>query len=192
MATTTPMRHDTHSTTAQGTWSTKRIAVTALLCAVSLVCTLMLEFPIIPGINWLQYDPSAIIALLAGFAFGPATGAVVSILPYLVHLATMSGVYGTIMAILATFTLVMPASLIYSHDRSLRGAILGLVVGAVVCLAACIVGNILITPLYMDISVQGVIDTIVPILLPFNLAKIAINCVVTVLIYKPVTKVLSA
>ena len=39
---------------------------------------------------------------------------------------------------------------------------------------------------------QGVIDTIVPILLPFNLAKIAINCVVTVLIYKPVTKVLSA
>ncbi len=192
MATTTPMRHDTHSTTAQGTWSTKRIAVTALLCAVSLVCTLMLEFPIIPGINWLQYDPSAIIALLAGFAFGPATGAVVSILPYLVHLATMSGVYGAIMAILATFTLVMPASLIYSHDRSLRGAILGLVVGAVVCLAACIVGNILITPLYMDISVQGVIDTIVPILLPFNLAKIAINCVVTVLIYKPVTKVLSA
>ena len=192
MATTTPMRHDTHSTTAQGTWSTKRIAVTALLCAVSLVCTLMLEFPIIPGINWLQYDPSAIIALLAGFAFGPATGAVVSILPYLVHRATMSGVYGTIMAILATFTLVMPASLIYSHNRSLRGAILGLVVGAVVCLVACIVGNILITPLYMDISVQGVIDTIVPILLPFNLAKIAINCVVTVLIYKPVTKVLSA
>ena len=192
MATTTPMRHDTHSTTAQGTWSTTRIAVTALLCAVSLVCTLMLEFPIIPGINWLQYDPSAIIALLAGFAFGPATGAVVSILPYLVHLATMSGVYGTIMAILATFTLVMPASLIYSHNRSLRGAILGLVVGAVVCLVACIVGNILITPLYMDISVQGVIDTIVPILLPFNLAKIAINCVVTVLIYKPVTKVLSA
>ena len=116
MATTTPMRHDTHSTTAQGTWSTKRIAVTALLCAVSLICTLMLEFPIIPGINWLQYDPSAIIALLAGFAFGPATGAVVSILPYLVHLATMSGVYGTIMAILATFTLVMPASLIYSPN----------------------------------------------------------------------------
>ena len=192
MATTTPMRHDNHSTTAQGTWSTKRIAVTALLCAVALVCTLMLEFPIIPGVNWLKYDPSAIIALLAGFAFGPATGAVVSILPYLVHLATMSGVYGVIMAILATFTLVMPASLIYSHDRSLRGAILGLVVGAVVCLAACILGNILITPLYMDISTQGVIDTIVPVLLPFNLAKIAINCVVTVLVYKPVTKVLSA
>lgn len=192
MATTTPMRHDNHSTTAQGAWSTRRIAVTALLCAVSLVCTLMLEFPIIPGVNWLQYDPSGIIALLAGFAFGPATGAVVSILPYLVHLATMSGIYGTIMAILATFTLVMPASLIYSHNRSLRGAILGLVVGAIVCLAACILGNILITPLYMDISVQGVIDTIVPVLLPFNLAKIAINCVVTVLVYKPVTKVLSA
>lgn len=193
MATTTPMRHDAHSTTAQGSWSTKRIAVTALLCAVALVCTLVLEFPIIPGIEWLKYDPSAIVALLAGFAFGPATGAVVSVLPYLVHLATMSGVYGMIMAVLATFSLVMPASLVYRRDTTLRGAILGLVMGAVVCLAACILGNIVITPLYMpEMSTQAVIDTIVPALLPFNLAKIGINCVVTALVYKPVTKVLSA
>ena len=34
--------HDTHSTTAQGGWSTKRIAVTALFCALAAVCTLFI------------------------------------------------------------------------------------------------------------------------------------------------------
>jgi riboflavin transporter FmnP len=61
-------------------------------------------------------------------------------------------------------------------------------VGAVVCLAACIGGNLVVTPLYSAVSVDQVAAMIVPILLPFNLLKIAINCVVTFLVYKSVSK----
>ena len=191
MAASSLSRHDTHSTTNQGSgWSTKRIAVTALFCALAAIATLFLEFPLIPGVEWLKYDPSGIVALIAGFAFGPATGAVVSVLPYLVHLATASGVYGVIMAVLATFSLVMPASLVYQRNTTLKGAITGMVVGAVVCLAACIVGNLVVTPFYAGMPVEAVAALIVPALLPFNIAKIALNCVVTALIYKPVTKAL--
>ena len=120
MATNSSARHDTHSTTASSGWSTKRIAVTALFCAVAAICTLFIEFPILPGVTFLKYDPSAIAALIAGFAYGPATGIVVSVLPYLVHLATESGIYGTIMAIIATLTLVLPASLIYQRNTHSR------------------------------------------------------------------------
>ena len=88
MATISNSRHDTHATTATGGWSTKRIATTALFCAVAAIATLFLEFPILPGVTFLKYDPSAIVALVAGFAFGPGTGALVSVLPYLLHLAT--------------------------------------------------------------------------------------------------------
>ena len=191
MAASSLSRHDTHSTTNQGSgWSTKRIAVTALFCALAAIATLFLEFPLIPGVEWLKYAPSGIVALIAGFAFGPATGAVVSVLPYLVHLATASGVYGVIMAVLATFSLVMPASLVYQRNTTLKGAITGMVVGAVVCLAACIVGNLVVTPFYAGMPVEAVAALIVPALLPFNIAKIALNCVVTALIYKPVTKAL--
>lgn len=193
MATSTVNRHDTHSTTQQnGAWSTKRIAVTALFCALAAICTLFLEFPILPGVEWLKYDPSGIIALVAGFAFGPAVGTIVSILPYLVHLATSGGFYGMIMAMLATLALTLPASLVYRKNTTLKGAILGLVLGAVVCLAIVLLANIVITPLYMPtMGVDAVIAMIVPILLPFNLLKIVINCVVTVLIYKPITKALA-
>ena len=184
-------RHDSHSTTAQGSgWSTKRIAVTALFCAVAAICTLFLEFPILPGVPFLKYDPSAIIALIAGFAFGPATGVAVSIISYLPHIATSSGIYGMVMAIIATLSLVLPASLIYKRNTTFKGALIGMCVGAVVCLACCILANLVVTPLFMGTSTEDVVKMIVPALLPFNVAKIAINCVVTALIYKPVTKAL--
>ena len=184
-------RHDAHATTEQGAgWSTKRIAITALLCAVSAICTLFLEFPIIPGVTFLKYDPSAIIALIAGFAFGPATGAIVSTVSYLPHFATESGLYGVIMAIIATLSLVLPASLIYQRDTSMRGALVGMGVGAVVCLVCCILANIVVTPIYMGAPREAVIAMIVPTLIPFNALKIAINCAVTALVYKPVSKAL--
>lgn len=191
MAASSMPRHDTHSTTEQGSgWSTKRIAVTALFCAVAAICTLFVEFPIIPGIDWLKYDPSGIVALVAGFAFGPATGAVVSIISYLPHLATASGFWGMLMAMVATLSLVLPASLVYQHDTTRRGAIVGLVVGAVVCLACTILANVVVTPVYAHMSTADVVALIVPVLLPFNALKVAINCVVTALVYKPVTKAL--
>lgn len=192
MATNSSARHDTHSTTASSGWSTKRIAVTALFCAVAAICTLFIEFPILPGVTFLKYDPSAIAALIAGFAYGPATGIVVSMLPYLVHLATESGIYGTIMAIIATLTLVLPASLIYQRNTTMRGAITGLVVGGVVCLACCILANIVITPIYMGAPREAVVAMIVPTLLPFNVLKIALNCVITAFVYKPISKALES
>lgn len=189
---TSPTRHDTHSTTAGGSWSTKRIAVTALFCAVAAICTLFIEFPILPGVTFLKYDPSAIVALVAGFAFGPATGAIVSTLPYLVHLATQSGIYGTFMAIVATLTLVVPASLVYQRNTTMRGAITGMIVGGIVCLVCCILANIVVTPIYMGAPRDAVIDMIVPTLLPFNVLKIVLNCVITILVYKPISKALEA
>ena len=183
--------HDTHSTTAQGGWSTKRIAVTALFCALAAVCTLFIEIPLLPGVPWLQYDPSGIVALVAGFVFGPAVGATVSIISYLPHIATASGFWGMVMAMLATFSLVMPASLIYQKHTTMKGAIAGMVVGAVVSVLCCIVGNLIVTPIYAGMTTEQVAALIVPALLPFNAAKVLINCVVCGLIYKPVTKALA-
>ena len=189
---TTGMRHDNHSTTSQGAWSTKRIATTALLCALSLICTMFIQFPIIPVVPYLMYDPSGAVALVASFAFGPATGAIVSTLPNLVHVASAGGVWGTLMAVLASATLVVPAALVYRRDTTRRGAAIGMALGAVASLAACILGNIVVTPLYTNVTTEQVIGMIVPALLPFNLAKIAINCTLGALVYKPVSKALAA
>lgn len=191
MATSTHASHNAHSTTAGGAWSTRRIAVTALFCALSFILTFV-EIPIFPPAPWLTYDPSGIVAFVAALVFGPSTGAVVVILPWVLRTFVTFNVYGHIMAILANVALVVPAALIARRTAGARGLVVGMLVGAVISLVACILGNLVITPLYTAVSVEDVIAMIVPILLPFNLLKIVINCVVTALIQKPVSQVVSA
>lgn len=183
--------HDTHSTTVGGTWSTRRIAVTALFCALAFVLTFV-EIPIFPPAPWLMYDPSGIVAFVAALAFGPSTGAVVAVLPWVLKTLFSFNPYGHVMAILAGLTLVLPAALIARRVSGPRGLALGMLVGAAASVVACVLGNIVITPLYTAVSTADVIAMIVPILLPFNLIKVVINCVVTALVQKPVSQALSA
>ena len=188
MATTTS-HHDTHATTAQGSWSTKRIAVTALFCALAAVCTLFIEIPLLPAVPWLMYDPSGIVCLVAGFAFGPSAAAIVSILGFLPHLFTNP--WGTLMAVLVALALSVPAALIYRRHRSRMSAIIGILVGSVIALVAVLAANLVITPMYAHMTMQQVAALIVPVLLPFNIIKFVLNGVITFLIYKPVSTLLN-
>ena len=97
--------------------------------------------------------------------------------------------YGTIMAILVAEAHVIPAALIYRRNQTRTGAIVGIVVGAVVAIGAAIVGNIIITPLYTPTTMADVVGLIVPVLLPFNALKAALNSVVTVLVYKSISQI---
>lgn len=191
MATSTHVSHDTHSTTAGGAWSTRRIATTALFCALAFVLTFV-EIPIFPPAPWLEYDPSGIVAFVAGLLFGPSTGAIVVVLPWVLKTLFSFNPYGHLMAVVAGLTLIVPAVVIARRLGGARGLAVGMLVGAVVSLAACILGNIVVTPLYTDTTAEGVVAMIVPILLPFNLIKVVLNCVVTALIQRPVSQVVSA
>ena len=189
-STHTHVSHDTHSTTAGGAWSTRRIATTALFCALAFVLTFV-EVPIFPPAPWLMYDPSGIVAFVAALVFGPSTGAIVAVLPWVLKTLFSFNPWGHLMAIVAGVALCVPAALVARRVGGTRGLVAGMVVGAVVALAACVLGNIVVTPLYTAVSTADVIAMIVPILLPFNALKIVINCVVTALIQKPISQVVS-
>ncbi|HIZ46507.1 MAG TPA: ECF transporter S component [Candidatus Olsenella pullistercoris] len=191
MAMSTHSAHSSHSTSSQsGSWSTRRIATTALLCALSFVLTFV-EFPIFPPAPWLMYDPSGIVAFVAALAFGPSTGAVAVVLPWVLKTLFSFNPWGHLMAIVAGVALCVPAALVARRVQGPRGLALGMALGAVCSLVACVIGNIIVTPLYTAVSVTDVIAMIVPVLLPFNAIKIALNCVVTVLVSKPVAQIVS-
>lgn len=171
-----------------GRWSTRRIAVYALFVALAMAVS-FIEFPLIPGVPWLKYDPSGIVGLVAGFAFGPAAAVIVSVLGFVPHV--FADPWGTLMAVAVALALSVPAALIYRRMRTRRGALLGIIVGAVVALAVAIVGNLIITPIYANMTVEQVAALIVPALLPFNIAKLAVHGVVTFIIYKPISNLLN-
>ncbi|MBT1176623.1 ECF transporter S component [Bifidobacterium callimiconis] len=181
---------DTHSTGVadSGRWSTKRIAVYALFVALAMV-TSFIELPIFPAAPYLKYDPSGIVCLIAGFAFGPSAAVIVSVLGFVPHM--FGDPWGSIMAIAVALALSVPASLIYKRWKTRKGAAAGILVGAVVALTIAIVGNLLITPIYAHMTVAQVAAMIVPVLLPFNLLKFVIHGIVTFLIYKPISDLLN-
>lgn len=180
----------THATGVadSGRWSTRRIAVYALFVALSMAVS-FIEFPLIPGVPWLKYDPSGIVCLVAGFAYGPAAAVLVSVLGFVPHV--FADPWGSLMAIAVALAMSMPAALVYRRLRTRRGALIGIIAGAVVALAVAIIGNLLVTPIYADMTVEQVAAMIVPALLPFNLAKLAVHGVVTFLIYKPISNLLN-
>lgn len=171
-----------------GRWSTKRIAMYALFVALSMAVSFV-EFPIVPGVEWLKYDPSGIVSLVAGFAYGPAAAVIVSVLGFLPHLFTNP--WGTLMAVLVALALSVPAALIYRRNKARKGAVIGIIVGAIAALAVAIVGNMIVTPFYAHMTTAQVVALIVPALLPFNALKFTIHGVVTFLIYKPISNLLN-
>lgn len=171
-----------------GRWSTKRIAMYALFVALSMAVSFV-EFPIVPGVEWLKYDPSGIVSLVAGFAYGPAAAVIVSVLGFLPHLFTNP--WGTLMAVFVALALSVPAALIYRRNKTRKGAVIGIIVGAIAALAMAIVGNIIVTPFYAHMTTAQVVALIVPALLPFNALKFTIHGVVTFLIYKPISNLLN-
>ena len=171
-----------------GRWSTKRIAMYALFVALSMAVSFV-DFPIMPGVEWLKYDPSGIVSLVAGFAYGPAAAVIVSVLGFLPHLFTNP--WGTLMAVLVALALSVPAALIYRRNKTRKGAVIGIIVGAIVALVVAIVGNLIVTPFYAHMTTAQVVALIVPALLPFNALKFTIHGVITFLIYKPISNLLN-
>ena len=170
-----------------GRWSTRRIAMYALFVALAMV-TSFIEFPITP-VTWLKYDPSGIVCLIAGFAYGPAAAAIVSVLGFVPHM--VANPWGSLMAVLVALFLSVPAAFIYRKIRTRKGAAIGILVGAVLAIVVALVSNLIVTPIYAHMTYQAVAAMILPILLPFNVAKMAIHAVITFLIYKPISNLLS-
>ncbi len=177
-------RHATGAAT--GSWTPRNVAVCALFTALALVLSFV-ELPIFPAAPYLKYDPSGVIGLVAGLAFGPGIGAVVAVLPWVVHLFVEP--FGAIMALFCSVATVVPAALIYRAKPFKGGLVLALVVSGALALVAAIIGNLVITPLYSGMPVEGVVAIIVPILIPFNLLKICINAVLAALALLPVSAI---
>ena len=117
---------------------------------------------------------------------------IVSIIVSLIEMVTISstGPIGLLMNVLSTCAFVVPAALFYRARRKFSNAVIGLVLGIVCMAIVMILWNWLITPLYMGVPRETVVSMLLPVFLPFNLIKGAINAAVTLLIYNPIVTAL--
>lgn len=174
--------HSTNRPTKKG-WSTARIALYALFVALGITLSFFaIPFPPLP---FLKYDFSGVICLIAAFAYGPAAGVTVSILTYVPHL--FSNPVGALMNMAVMILFSLTATLIYQRNKTRPRAALGLVVGGILATILALLLNLVVTPLYYHVNVMQYVGMIIPFYLPFNLAKMGLNAVITFLCYKPVS-----
>jgi len=164
----------------------KKLTALAVFAALAYV----IHFIHIP-VSFLNLDFKDVIMTVAGMYFGPVSGVVVAILVPLLEFPTSeTGIYGLIMNLISSITFVGVASLIYKFKRTLTGAIVALVAAAMSMTAVMMVANLFITPFYMGVSREAVVNLIPTMLLPFNAIKSILNASLTLCVYKPMTNIL--
>lgn len=171
-------------------WDTRQLVTMALMCAIGVLLS-FIEFPLLPGVTWLKYDASAMPAMVCGFAYGPGAGLAVGVVGAILHGILMADFSGALMNILVVAGLVVPAAIVYKRMHTWKGAIIGLVISVIAATIMAILGNLVVTPLYLGVPLEAVVDMIIPILIPFNLAKAGINSVLTVIVYKAISNLIT-
>lgn len=173
------------------TEKTARLAKMAMLAAISLALMLLIRIPY-PLFPQLVYDPADIPILISTFAFGPLAGLSITFVVSFIQafLLAGDGIIGFFMHMMATGSFVLVAGLIYKRHKTKKTAVLALAVGSLIMTVIMVGWNLIVTPLYIGVPVQAIIAMVLPIFLPFNLLKAAINSVITFLIYKPIARFL--
>ncbi len=165
----------------------KKITVIALFCALSFIVSMILPIKV----SFLTLDLKDAVSAICGMFFGPAAGlACATIVPFIEFTYSDTGVYGLVMNLLSSIAFVGISSLIYKYKHSIVGAVLALACGAVATVAAMSVANLYITPYYMGVSREQVAELLPKLIMPFNLVKAALNSSLTMLLYKPISRLL--
>lgn len=166
----------------------RKLSVTALFCTIAFLMTFIFRFKV----SFLTFDFKDAVIAVAAFLYGPLYGALSAVAVALLEFISVSdtGVYGLIMNALSSVTFALTCGIIYRCKRTFGGAVMAAVFSVLSVTGVMLIANIFITPFYMGVLRNEIIEMIPALLLPFNLAKSLINASATMLIYKPVTTAL--
>ncbi len=170
---------------------THRLTLMAMFAALAYIVMVVGRIPI-STVSFLKYDPKDMVLVICGFILGPMPALLVTLVVSLIEMLTVSstGIIGMIMNVLGSAGFACTAAAVYKRRHSLKGAALGLVLGVAVMVGLMLLWNYFITPYYMGYPREAIAAMLVPVFLPFNLIKSALNAAIAMLIYKPVSRAL--
>ncbi len=171
-------------------WDTRQLVTMALLCAIAALLS-FIQIPLIPGVTFLTYDPSLMPAMVCGFAFGPGAGIAVGAIAAVIHGLILGEWVGSLMNIVATLCFVWPAAALYARKRTFTRGVVGLVVSVIAATLGAIISNLTIGVAFWYGSVDVILPMLIPAIIPFNLVKGIINAVLTLIVYKAVSNLIT-
>ncbi len=188
----------------------KELTKISVLAAVAAVL-MLIEFPLFFAPEFYKLDLSEVAVLIGGFALGPVPAIFIELIKVLLNLAlngTVTGGVGEAANFIIGCSFVLPASIIYYKNKTMKSAIIGMIAGvAMMAVVGSLANYFVLLPVYAKVfgmPIQVFIDmgnalnsSIVDLrtfvlfaVVPFNVVKGIIVSAVTILIYKRLSPVL--
>ncbi len=190
--------------------STKKVVVIGVFSAISTVLFLF-EIPVFFAPSFYKLDFSELPALICAFAYGPVAGVLVEFIKEILK-CVVKGTSTAFVGELANFVvgcaLILPASIVYSFKKTKKNAIVACVIGTVIItLVGTVFNAVYLIPAFAALfgmpldsiismgsainqSVTDVWSLVFICVAPLNLIKGLINSIITVLIYKNISRFL--
>ncbi len=191
--------------------STRNMAKISILAVIAFVL-MYFEFPL-PFIAppFYQIDFSEIPVLIGGFAISPMAAVIIELFKNLLNVifqGTATAFVGELSNFIVGCAFVVPASLIYRHQKTKKNAVIGLSVGVISMAVIGFISNLFfVIPAYvkfMNLPLESIIamaSNIFPFIdstfllvlcctTPFNLIKGILSSVITLVIYKHISPLL--
>lgn len=182
----------------------------AMLAAVAVVLMLFeVPLPFLPP--FYKIDASELPVVIGAFTLGPVAGVFIEFIKVLLNLlidGTTTAFVGEFANFLIGCSFVVPASIVYYFKKTKKNAALGLGLGVLTCtVCGCLLNAYLLLPAYskafhmeidaliaMGTSVNGAINSMFTFVIfataPLNIIKCGAVSLLTMLIYKPVSRIL--
>lgn len=184
----------------------RSMVVTAILAAMSYILS-MISFavPFMP--SFISLDVSELPALIGSFSLGPVYGVAICLVKNLLGMLDSStGCVGELSNFLLGAMFVFPAGLLYQHNKTRKGAIIGSLIGAVCMAVGSVITNIfLVYPIYYNFmpkeAILGAYQAIIPAMksveqsiicfnMPFTFMKAMLSVLISLLVYKRLSPVI--
>ena len=182
----------------------------AILSAISAVIMLF-EFPLPFAPSFYELDLSESVILMGGFAMGPLAAVIMELLKNLINFCFNGSItfgVGELANFVIGCALTVPASIIYKHKKTFKGAIIGLIAGILsLVIIGCFVNYFIMIPAYVKLAglpmelilsmskeVNPLVNSLETLIIfatvPFNFIKGIVCALINLLLYKRLSKIL--
>ena len=172
---------------------TKLVVVVGIFSAIAFILQVIGSMMGIKVSGFLEIEISDLPALIVSLAYGPVFGVLVELIKNILHCTmTSTGFVGEFSNFVVNGTMCFAAGLVYKYHKSFKGALIALLTGTVVMSIVGIFSNLFIMlPLYMPTAEFSFkMNLVLGTILPFNLVKGFALSLITVLVYKKISKLI--
>ncbi len=190
--------------------STRKVASIGMFAAIAAVL-MFFEFPLPVAPAFYKLDFSEVPVLIGTFCYGPVAGILIELVKILVKTVikgTSTAFVGEIANFAIGCAMIVPAGIIYKLKKTRKRAIIGLITGTLVmAFVGAFLNAYVLLPAYsvaygmpidalvgmgaaINASVTDVLSFAMLLVVPFNLIKGVVVSVLTLLLYKHISRLI--